>query len=190
MPRAAKLVPAAARQGGNVIDTLILNFAQRTSQRGFVFGVKGTCIELDFAAPVLMRTDDALELDDGSLVEVVAEAEPLIEVRLADPAALARLAWQFGDRHVPLQVKSKSLRLRRDPGTEKWLEESGVKFIAIEAPFDPDVASPAGSGADHRHHDHDHHHHHHHHHHSHGHGHHQPGCTHAHGGHGHDTRRD
>ncbi|HXF88443.1 MAG TPA: urease accessory protein UreE [Xanthobacteraceae bacterium] len=172
MPRAIKLVPAAARQGGEVIDTLIIPFAQRSMQRGFVFGVKGTCVEFDFAEPVLMRTDDALELDDGSLVEVVAEAEPLIEVRLAEPAALARLAWQLGNRHTPVEFRTKSLRLRRDPESEKWLEESGVKLIAIEAPFDPDATLPASSAENHHH---DHHHTH----------------SHAHGprGHGHDTDR-
>lgn len=165
MPRAIKLVPAAARQGGEVIDTLIIPFAQRSLQRGFVFGVKGTCIEFDFAEPVLMRTDDALALDDGRFVEVVAEAEPLIEVRLAAPAALARLAWQLGNRHVPVEVRAKSLRLRRDPEIEKWLEESGVKFIAIEAPFDPDPALVVGDldgRHDYRHHDHHHHDHQHH----------------------------
>lgn len=172
MPRATKRIPAAARQGGNVIDTLIMSFAQRCMQRGFVFGVKGTCVELDFQVPAVLRTDDALELDDGSLVEVVAEAEPLLEVRCGDPAALARLAWQLGDRHVPVEARAKSLRLRRDPATEKWLQEAGIPFIVIAAPFDPDAALSAGSDADHHHH----HHHHHHGHHDHPH----PNAAHAH----------
>ena len=89
-----------------VVDTLILPYAQRQAQKGFLFGVKGTCVELDFAEPVRLRTDDALVLDDGGLVEVVAEPEPLIEARAADLPALARLAWHLGDRHVPVQVWS------------------------------------------------------------------------------------
>jgi urease accessory protein len=176
MPRAIKLVPAAARPRAEVIDTLILPYAQRAAQRGFVFGVKGTCIELDLAEPALMRTDDALQLDDGRFVEVVAEAEPLIEVRLSDPAALARLAWQLGGRHVPVEARARSLRLCRDKSIETWLAESGIKFITIEAPFDPDTGFPASSP--------DHHHHHNHHedhdHHTH---------AHAQGSHGHDKSR-
>ena len=54
-------------------------------------------------------------LDDGGLVEVVADAEPLFEARAADPAALARLAWHLGDRHVPVELKSNRLRVRREP---------------------------------------------------------------------------
>jgi urease accessory protein len=37
-------------------------------------------------------------LDDGRPVEVVAAAEPLLETRANDLAALARLAWHLGAR--------------------------------------------------------------------------------------------
>src|SRR5262245_30815574 len=114
MPRATRVLPAADRKGEAVIDTLILPFAQRQTQKGFLFGAKGTCVELDFPEPVRLRTDDALVLEEGGLVEVVAEAEPLIEARAADLPSLARLAWHLGDRHVQVQVLERRLRLRRD----------------------------------------------------------------------------
>lgn len=181
MPRAMQHVLAANRTPGRVADTLILTYAQRTAQRGFLFGVNGTCIELDFAEAVRLRTDDALLLDDGGFAEVVAEAEPLFEVRAADPAALARLAWHLGDRHVPIEVKPNRLRLRRDPGIEKLLQTLGAKVAAIEAPFEPDDDDVLGQDHHaHDHHSHDHHDHahdhhghdHHHHDHAHDHGHH------------------
>jgi urease accessory protein len=165
MPRATKIIPAADRKGGRIIDTLILTFAQRTAQRGFLFGVNGTCIELDFADPVRLRNDDALLLDDGGFVEVVAQAEPLLEAR-ADPAALTRLAWELGGRHVPIEVKPNRLRLRREPQIEELLQSYGAKVVAIEAPFEPEGGASAGTGGDH-HHDHAHGHEHHDHHHDH-----------------------
>lgn len=167
MPRAAQVIPSADRKPGRVIDTLILPFVQRTAQRGFLFGVKGTCIELDFAEPVCLRNDDVLLLDDGSLVEIVSEAEPLFEARAADAAALARLAWHLGDRHVPVQIFTNRLRMRRDPALEAMLKGLGARMTEIEAPFDPE----GGAYTQHAHphaHDHDHHHDHgHHHHHDH-----------------------
>jgi urease accessory protein len=156
MPRATKIIPAADRTGGHIIDTLILTFAQRTAQRGFLFGVNGTCIELDFAEPVRLRHDDALVLDDGGFVEVVADAEPLLEAR-ADPVVLTRLAWELGSRHVPIEIKPNRLRLRRVPQIEDLLQAYGAKLVAIEAPFEPEGGAPAGPGGDH-HHDHEHHH--------------------------------
>ena len=187
MPRATKLLPAANRNAVGVADTLILNYAQRTTQRGFVFGVKGTCVEFDFAEPVHIRTDDALELDDGSYVDVVADPEPLLEARAADPAALARLAWMLGDRHVPVEIRPKSLRVRREPAVEQLLQALGASATAIDAPFEPEGGAYAvpihGQHAhlhDHAHgHDLHHGHHHHDHDHSHGHGHHRHDDDHA-----------
>jgi urease accessory protein len=176
MPRATRVVHAAERRDATAIDTLILPHAQRqAAQKGFLFGVKGTCVELDFAEPVRLRTDDALVLDDGALVEVVAEPEALLEARAADLPSLARLAWHLGDRHVPVQILEKRLRLKRDPAVETLLQSLGAKTTAIEAPFEPEGGAYESAGSDHHHHhDHGHHHHdhgHHHHDHAHDHGH-------------------
>ena len=123
-----------------------------------MFGVKGICVEIDLAEPARLRTDDALVLDDGELVEVVAEAEPLIEVRAADLAALARLAWHLGDRHVPVQILERRLRLARDPAIETLLQGLGAKIALIDAPFEPEggaYEAAQAHGHDHGH-DHDH----------------------------------
>jgi urease accessory protein len=169
MPRATRVVTAAERKDAPVIDTLILPQAQRQAQKGFLFGIKGTCVELDFAEPVRLRTDDALVLDDGGLIEVVAEPEPLVEVRAADLPSLARLAWHLGDRHVPVQVFERKLRLKRDPAIEAMLESLGAKVVAIEAPFEPEGGAYEAAAHDHDHHHHDHGHHRHDHDHHHGH---------------------
>ena len=163
MPRANRVLHAAERRDMPVADTLILSHAQRQAQKGFLFGVKGTCVEFDFAEPVRLRTDDALVLDDGGLVEIVAEPEPLIEARAADLPALARLAWHLGDRHVPIQVLERRLRLKRDPAIEVLLQSLGAKVVAIDAPFEPEGGAYAAPAGDHHHHDHGHGHDHHHH---------------------------
>jgi urease accessory protein len=179
MPRATRVIHAAKRQDAPVTDTLILPYAQRQAQKGFVFGVKGTCVELDFAETVRLRTDDALVLDDGGLVEVVAEPEALLEVRAPNLPALARIAWHLGDRHVPVQVLERKLRLKHDPAIETLLAGLGGKIAVIEAPFEPEGGAYAAPAGEH-HHGHEHHHRHDH---GHGHDHHHP---HAHGDHHHD----
>jgi urease accessory protein len=170
MPRATSVLRVAERRDGPVVDTLILPHAQRQAQKGFLFGIKGTCVELDFPETVRLRTDDALLLDTGGLVEVVAEPEPLIEVRAADLPSLARLAWHLGDRHVPVQIMERKLRLKRDESIEALLQSLGAKVVAIEAPFEPEGGAYEVTAGGHHHHDHDHDHghdHHHHHHHDH-----------------------
>ncbi len=187
MPRATRVLPAADRKGEAIVDTLILPFAQRQAQKGFLFGTKGTCVELDLAETARLRTDDALVLEEGGIVEVVAEAEPLIEARATDLPSLARLAWHLGDRHVPVQVLEKRLRLRRDPAIEALLESLGAKLVAIDAPFEPEGGAYTVPASEHHHHAHDHHHDHDHAHHNHDHAH---GHHHDHHGHDHHHTHD
>lgn len=163
MPRATIVLAAADRHDRPVIDTVILGYAQRSAQKITVTGVKGGAFEIDLRQPARLRTDDVLVLEDGSLVEVVAAPEPLIEARAADLAALSRLAWHLGDRHVPVQVLPNRIRARRDAGVEALLKSLGAKVAMIEAPFEPEGGAYASShGHDHDHgHAHDHHGHHH-----------------------------
>jgi len=163
MPLATKILRAGAARSGRVAGTLILNFEQRQTKQGFFFTGTGTCIEFAFEEPPALATDDALVLDDGSLIEVVADAEAIIEARISDPAALARIAWQLGSRHVPVQIFANRLRVRPKAEIEAMLANAGAKLTALTAPFEPDGAMMAGH--DHGHdHDHDHHHDHEHHH--------------------------
>ena len=169
MARVVKIVDAGATGGKPIVDSVILTPEQRRAPRGSVTGVKGARCTFDLAEPVALRSGDLLVLDDGNLIEVVAEPEPLIEARAKDLTALARLAWHLGDRHVPVQLFANRLRVRRDAAIEALLARLGAKTVAIEAPFDPEggayVASTHGHRHDHHHdhHDHDHHDHDHHH---------------------------
>src|SRR5476651_200546 len=173
MPRASSVIAVGHRHDRPVVDTVILDYAQRSAQKATVTGIKGGRIEIDLHQPMRLHTDDLLVLDDGSLVEVVAAPEPLIEARAADLAALARLAWHLGDRHVPVQVLPNRIRARRDGAIESLLTTLGAKVTLIESPFEPEggaYAQHEDPSCDHHDHDHDHHHehgHHHHHHHKH-----------------------
>jgi urease accessory protein len=158
MARIVKIVAAGAADNKHIIDTVILTPEQRRAPRGSATGVKGTHFDFDLAEPVALRMGDLLLLDDGNLIEVVAESEPLIEARAKDLTALARLAWHLGDRHVPVQLFPNRLRVRRDAAIEALLARLGAKTVAIEAPFDPEggayAASPHGHHHDHHHHGH------------------------------------
>jgi urease accessory protein len=159
MPRATSVLAAADRLGRAVVDTVILDYAQRSAQKIAVTGVKGGAFEIDLHEPRRLRTDDLLLLDDGTLIEVLAAPERLIEARATDVAALARLAWHLGDRHVPVQVLPNRVRALRDGTIEALLKSLGAKVTLIDAPFEPEggaYASAHGHDHAHDHHGHDH----------------------------------
>jgi urease accessory protein len=171
-------------------DTIVLDFDDRHRRRMAMTGTRGLEFLLDLENATALRGGDALVLEDGRLIEVVAAAEPLLEIRGTDPQHLARVAWHLGNRHLPTQISSRALRIRRDHVIEDMVKGLGARVTEIEAPFDPEGGAYAGDGhadaaghahdrashshshdhaghhdghshGDHRHHAHDHDHHHH-----------------------------
>jgi urease accessory protein len=191
MPRAQRLL-GPGEPAGEIVDTLLLKFAERRKPQTFVFGVRGTCIGFDFAEPPRLRTDDLVLLEGGTLVQVVAEPEPVLEVRAKDIVAVMRLVWTLGNRHVPVQVLANRIRVLHSPENEAMLAAHGMTSTAIMAPFEPDDDDGAHDGV-HRH-DHTHDralgHEHADHHHGHGHAHHHHGHEHAHHADPHDHLPD
>ncbi|MDO8978930.1 MAG: urease accessory protein UreE [Afipia sp.] len=183
-------------------DTVVLGFDDRHRRRMAMTGTRGLEFLLDLKEAVALRGSDALVLEDGRLIEVVAAPEPLVEIRGTDPHHLVRVAWHLGNRHLPTQIVGKGLRIRRDHVIEDMVRGLGARVIVIEAPFDPEGGAYAGGGhaahahQDHGHGDHSHgghdHHHHDHGKHDHGHAHHDHGdgkCDHDHH-HGHAHAHD
>ncbi len=184
-------------------DTVVLDFDDRHRRRMAMSGTRGLEFLLDLENAVALRGGDALVLDDGRLIEVVAAPEPLVEIRGSDPHHLVRVAWHLGNRHLPTQIVGKGLRIRRDHVIEAMVKGLGARVIEIEAPFDPEGGAYAGHAhapeadahdhaghdhGDHDHsaHDHDHHNHGDHDHHGeHDHHHHDEHCGHDHHDHSH-----
>ena len=119
-------------------DTVVLDFDGRHRRRTTMTGTRGLAFLLDLEKAIALRGGDALVLEDGRLIEVVAAPEPLAEVRCNDPEHLIRVAWHLGNRHLPTQIMAKSLRIRRDHVIEAMVTGMGARVIEIEAPFDPE----------------------------------------------------
>ncbi|WP_375412735.1 urease accessory protein UreE [uncultured Bradyrhizobium sp.] len=140
-------------------DTVVLGFDDRHRRRMAMTGTRGLEFLLDLESAVALRGGDALVLQDGRLIEVVAAPEPLAEIRATGPLHLARVAWHLGNRHLPAQFTAKGLRIRRDHVIEAMVKGLGARVIEIEAPFDPEGGAYAGGGhaahdqRDHPHHD-------------------------------------
>jgi urease accessory protein len=190
MIRATKVL-GQHRWGQPPADTIVLDFDDRHRRRMAMTGTRGLEFLLDLENAVALRGGDALVLEDGRLIEVIAAPEPLVEIRGVDPHHLVRVAWHLGNRHLPTQVTGKGLRIRRDHVIEAMVQGLGARIIEIEAPFDPEGGAYADGGhasehghASEREHTHDHHAHDHHALHDHA-GHDHSSHDHDHGGHHH-----
>ncbi|WP_181701314.1 urease accessory protein UreE [Chthonobacter albigriseus] len=207
MITATRILPAGTWTGAPA-DTLVLERDDRHRRRLVMRCVGKTIFLLNLPEAQVMKEGDALELEDGRLIAVKAQAERLLEVTARDPLHLVRIAWHLGNRHLPTQILGDRLRIREDHVIEDMLVKLGAEVRHVAHGFDPEGGA-YGLGTVHGHaHDDDHAHGHEHgadcgcgHDHDHGHGHDHghdhsaehahPGHEHAHGkqaGHAHDHR--
>jgi urease accessory protein len=128
----------ASTWSGEPADRVVLEFDDRHRRRLAMTASKGTAFLLDLPPGVRLHGGDALVLEDGRLIEVVAAAEPLLEIRCDDAKHLARLAWNLGNRHLPAQVLDNALRIRRDHVIAAMAVDLGARVIEIEAAFEPE----------------------------------------------------
>lgn len=155
-------------------DSVRLDHDLRSRRRMVFTTVSGAPILLDLQRPAHLRDGDGLQLEDGAIVRVDAAAEALIEISAPSVAALVRIAWHLGNRHLPTQLlpgrDGGTIRIRQDHVIAEMVEGLGGVSELLMAPFDPEGGAYAGRNGEailarHDHHHHAPHHHHHGHHH-------------------------
>lgn len=102
-----------------------------------------------------LQGGDRLITDDGgTVVEIVAAPEKLIEAIADSPLLFARAAYHLGNRHVPVQILPTEgggrLRFQADHVLADMIRGLGCAVAEIEAPFQPEAGAYGGG---HHHHD-------------------------------------
>src|SRR5438128_7457969 len=95
----------AGLSGATAFDHIVLDAQARHLRRKLIIGENGTEVLVDFDKAVQLEDGDALELEDGQLIKIVAAEEELLEIRGRDPEHLLKLAWHIGNRHLEAQIE-------------------------------------------------------------------------------------
>jgi urease accessory protein len=150
----ATSIKLAATWSGIPADSVVLDYDDRHRRRVSMRGLKGLLFLLDLPTATGLRGGDALVLEDGRLIEVIAAPEPLLEIRCTNALHLARVAWHLGNRHVPTQLLPAMLRVRRDHVIAEMAQLLGAQVMEVQAPFDPEggaYSMPSHHHASHHH---------------------------------------
>lgn len=156
LPIAQTLHRAGHWTGEALICTL--DYDGRFLRRKRLVTQGGTAFVVDLAHTTSLDHGDALELTDGTLVQIEAAPEELLAI---SGAALARVAWHIGNRHTPCQVEPERLLIQRDAVIRHMLEHLGADISEVMEPFTPEGGA-YGHGRTHAHdhgataHDHEH----------------------------------
>ncbi len=173
IPQGLGLAPVLVRRAA----TVELDWDVRQKSRFDATDTLGRALAVFLPRGSTVRGGDLLVAEDGSLIKVLAAAQPLLVVthctQHGTPFDLLRAAYHLGNRHVAIELKPDHLKIEPDHVLAGMLR--GMHLIVTEAQsaFEPEGGAYAAHGqparrADHGHdHDHDHDHDH-----GHGHGHH------------------
>jgi len=141
--RSSAILPAGTWDSAAAADSVSLDFDARHRRRILLRTAAGRDVLLDLPDTARLHDGDGLLLDAGGVVRVQAQAEALAEIHAHDAAALVRIAWHLGNRHLPVQLMDDRIRIRSDQVIEAMVAGLGGHVHRIEAPFDPESGAYA-----------------------------------------------
>ncbi len=142
--RASQVLPAGTWDTERAVDRVLIDFDRRHRRRIVLPTAAGGSVLVDLAQAARLRDGDGLLLDQGGVVLVQAQPEPLLDIHAHDAAALVRIAWHLGNRHLPVQLLGAHIRIRRDHVIADMVRTLGGHVAEIEAPFDPEAGAYSG----------------------------------------------
>jgi urease accessory protein len=105
----------------------------------------GRPLAVFLARGTVVRGGDALVVEDGSLVRVIAAEQPVMVVRAASALELLRAAYHLGNRHVALEVQADRLQLEPDHVLAGMLRRMRLEVSETLAPFEPEAGAYGAS---------------------------------------------
>ncbi len=144
--RIAQTVLQAGEWSGPA-ETCSLDYDARFVRRKVLTTDGGQDFLADLAQTTSLEHGDALEVSDGTRVEIVASPEAVLQITGAN---LTQLAWHIGNRHTPCQIKPDMLVIRDDPVIGHMLEHLGATLTSATEPFTPEGGA-YGHGRTHSH---------------------------------------
>ena len=135
--------------------TLVLDHGERHLRRKLMTTREGDKLMVDLPEAVLLAHGDALVLEDGRIVTILAAEEDLYEVRPGAAVPIRHLAWHLGNRHLAAQIDEDRILIRRDHVIRAMLEGLGATIAEVRERFQPVHGAYHQHGGGHGHHHHD-----------------------------------
>jgi urease accessory protein len=157
LPGGGALAPALQARA----PTVSLDWDVRQKSRFSATDSLGRELGVFLPRGTVVRGGDVLVVEDGSLVRVIAAAQPVLVIthcpQHGTPFDLTRAAYHLGNRHVPIELKADHLKIEPDHVLADMLRAMHLIVNAANEAFEPESGAYAQSGHGHEHaHDHDH----------------------------------
>ena len=162
MLHASKIMP----QGHGLAKVLLaraasveLDWDVRQKSRFDATDSRGRTLGVFLPRGTVVRGGDVLVAEDGSLIRVLAAAQPVLKITHCPSHGTAfdllRAAYHLGNRHVPIELTPDHLKIEPDHVLADLLRVMHLTVQAVEEAFEPESGAYASGGQ----HQHGHHHH-------------------------------
>lgn len=140
------VIEKKAASNAQATTHLVLSFDARCKSRLRTRLLTGEEVGLFLERGTVLRGGDKLAANDGTVIEVVAAPEMLMEAVSGDPLLLTKAAYHLGNRHVAIELKPGRLRFSSDHVLGEMVRGLGLKVAEIEAPFEPESGAYGAHG--------------------------------------------
>jgi len=122
--------------------TLSLTAEERTRSRHHFRTDEGQGVHLQLPRGTVLHHGDLLTTETReTVIRIMAKPEPVMTATAPTPLELLRAAYHLGNRHVPLEVTVRHLRLATDPVLKSMLIHMGLQVTEEILPFQPEAGA-------------------------------------------------
>ena len=119
-----------------IIDRLVLSWEQRQKSRQRLMTAQGREIALALPTGTRLQAGDLLPTPEG-WIEVASASEDVLLIQPRSPQETAFIAYQIGNRHLPMEIEAQGLKTLYEPILEVYLKQQGIPVERVQAPFSP-----------------------------------------------------
>lgn len=124
----------------HIVDTVALTWEQRQKSRQKLRTLRGTEVALALPTGSRLQAGDLLPTAEGWITVTLAPEEVLL-IRPRSLRESAFVAYQIGNRHLPLEIVEDGLKTLYEPVLEAYLGQQGVPVERTQLPFTPVTAT-------------------------------------------------
>jgi len=148
IPQGQGLVPALLKRAA----TVELDWDVRQKSRFDATDSTGRALGIFLPRGTVVRGGDVLVAEDGSLIQVLAAAQPVLVITACtehgSPFDLIRAAYHLGNRHVPIELKPDHLKIEPDHVLADLLRAMRLAVREAVEAFEPEAGAYSTSGHD------------------------------------------
>jgi urease accessory protein len=130
------IVSPKAKGASPIIDRIALTWEQRQKSRQKLLTAQGQEVALALPTGTRLQAGDLLPMPEG-LIRVECAPEDVLLIRPRSSHEIAFVAYQIGNRHLPLEISEQGLKTLYEPVLETYLRQQSIPVERAQLSFTP-----------------------------------------------------